>query len=96
MGYVPSPIPDSVVRKLRAITNPQLQQHVCPYGEQIDFLLSFQVIFKFAFQFYLWAFIIHHDWAQIPFRKERNHKLNRLLNEADTKLHYVDLSQKGP
>lgn len=36
---------DMAVRELRAIFNPQLQQHVCPSGEQIDFLfLSFQVI----------------------------------------------------
>lgn len=43
---------DMAVRKLRAIFNPQLQQHVCPYGEQIDFLFFFSKSFlKFIPQF---------------------------------------------
>lgn len=37
---------DMAVRKLRAIFNPQLQQHAFPYGKQIDFLfLSFHITF---------------------------------------------------
>jgi hypothetical protein len=36
---------DAAVRKLKAIFNPQLQQHVFPFSEQIDFPFpSFQVL----------------------------------------------------
>lgn len=43
----------------------------------------------------MFFFFICHDWAQIPFGKERNHKLNRLFNEADAKMFYLGPPQKN-
>ena len=83
---------DMAVRKLRAIFNPQLQQHVCPYGEQNDFFLflSFQVIFKFASQFFFFSYVM----TGLRFLLERREIINRLFNEADAKMLYLAPPQK--
>lgn len=57
------------VRRLRAIFNPQLQQHAFPYGKHIDFLfLSFLVIL-IHIPILLMCFIVCHDWALFLFER---------------------------
>lgn len=69
--------------------------NICPYSEKNWLSLSFlSSHFKIYFPILLMYFIIYNDWVHIPFGKERNHKLNRLLNEAESKMLHLGPPQK--
>lgn len=86
--YEERAIPDFALaaRKLRAILNPQLQQHVCPSGEQTHLLLlSFQVIFLNLYSNFTNVFYCI-SWLGLSFL-ERKRIVNRmLLHVADTEM----------